>query len=102
MKISDKLKIYFKKRADTLPVLLKRSSHTGSVSDIHNLRIEIKKLKAVWKFIGFNAKDFDAKDFFRSYGPAFKTAGKIRELQLEEEALKKIIKGIYLLITCAC
>src|ERR1043166_9475588 len=82
-------KKYFKKRERSMLSLLKKTEKTFTVEDFHQLRVEIKKLKALFKLAGFCLNDFDRKKIFRPLKQLFRQAGKVRETQLEEAIIKK-------------
>lgn len=59
------------------------------VEDIHQLRVSIKKLRAVWSLIEKINKDkFDKKNHFQIVKNLFKKAGYLREAQLNLAMLK--------------
>ncbi|HXB42142.1 MAG TPA: CHAD domain-containing protein [Bacteroidia bacterium] len=89
MKGKEKFRSYFQKRINTINLLKKKATHSFTPSDYHSLRIEIKKLNAILEFINFYKSDFKKKHFIKNYKNIFKTAGKIREFQLEEDFIKK-------------
>lgn len=89
MKVQSALKKYFKRRTDAIVVLLEKPVQKFTVENFHQLRVEIKKLNSLFKLINFCSKTFEKKKHFKTYKSIFKQAGKIRELQLEEAALKK-------------
>lgn len=72
--------------------------HISELSDIppkkftqenfHKLRVELKKLNALFDIINYCSINFKRKKSFKSYKLLFKQAGKVRELQLEENLLK--------------
>lgn len=89
MKVKSALENFFLKRTNTIDTLLEKSAQKFTVEDFHQIRVEIKKLNALFKLINFCLKKFEKKKQFRSFRSIFKQAGKVRELQLEEAALKK-------------
>lgn len=88
------LKAYFQKQNRTIDRLLNKPSSAFTADDFHKLRVEIKKEKALFKFVNWNTPEFRKTEVFRPNGILFKGAGKIRELQVEEDQLKKIGKGL--------
>jgi CHAD domain-containing protein len=89
MKVSKELIHYYKERDRNICLLLKKLRHSFVPENFHQLRVEIKKTKALCKLISFYSKKFDEDRFFKPYRIIFKEAGKVRELQLEEEILKR-------------
>lgn len=96
MKVRSELKNNFIARTNGIDALLKKTVQKFTVEDFHKLRVEIKKLKAQFKLVNFCSKIFEWKKKFQCFQSVFKQAGKIRELQVEAEALKKyaIYKGL--------
>ncbi len=53
------------------------------VRDIHKLRVRIKRLKAIFKLIEYRyPEEFRAKEYYRLYKAVFKSAGLVRESQI--------------------
>ncbi|MDP1745854.1 MAG: CHAD domain-containing protein [Bacteroidota bacterium] len=96
MKVKSELKNNFIARTDAIDALLEKPVQKFTVKDFHQLRVEIKKLKAQFKLINFCSKKFEWKKYFQSFQSVFQQAGKVRELQVEAAALKKyaIYKGL--------
>jgi CHAD domain-containing protein len=84
-----KFEKYFKKRTDKIDLLLKKTARTFTPWDFHQLRIEIKKINALFIFIAFSEKDFKKRSVFKPYKLIFTAAGKVREYQMEEAVFKK-------------
>jgi len=80
---------YFKKRKSNIIALLKKPRGEYASETFHKLRVEIKKLSALLHLVEFSAKDFERKKNFEPFKLIFSQAGKVRELQLEEEMVKK-------------
>lgn len=80
---------YFKKLQKSINKKLEKSPKNYDKEDYHNLRVEIKKLKALMDFIKFNCADFKRKKLFKPFKKLFTQSGKVREFQLE----KRIIEG---------
>ena len=96
MKVKTKLKNNFLARTNAIDALLEKPVQKFTVKDFHQLRVEIKKLKAQFKLVNFCSKKFEWKKHFQSFQSVFEKAGKVRELQLEASALKKyaIYRGL--------
>ena len=78
---------YFNKRHDFLLKLLHKQS--CSRKHIHKVRVEIKKFNSLFELIKFCFVDFKKKEIYKPYKEIFLQAGKVRDIQLEEETLKK-------------
>lgn len=83
------LKKYLQKRAKAVKVLLKTPQKKWKVETFHQLRVEIKKLRALLGLIKFCNEDFKAKNTFLPFKLIFKQAGIIREFQLHKRVIKK-------------
>src|SRR4051812_14325383 len=92
MKTQKALRKYFKKHSDTIHVLLKKSPNLYSEEDFHKLRVEIKKVHALFSMLDKCSPGFEKKKLFKSYKKIFTNAGKIRELQLTMNILGEIDK----------
>lgn len=88
-----KLTTYFKKRETTILALLETPPREYNDETFHQLRVEIKKLNALFELIKFCNKDFKRKKTFKPFKLVFRQAGKIRELQLEEIMLNDFISS---------
>ncbi len=55
----------------------------------HKLRVEIKKLNALFDLLSDCSEKFNRVKIFKPFKKIFRQAGKVRELQLEETILKK-------------
>lgn len=82
------LKTYFEKRKKALGLILEKTPDSFTAETFHELRVEIKKLKALVELIAFCSKNFKAGKTFKPFKTIFKKAGKIREMQLEQTILQ--------------
>ena len=80
---------YFKTRESALNLILEKAPDSYTVETFHELRVEIKKLKALFELIAFCSKKFKSRETFKPFRTIFKEAGKIRELQLEQTILEE-------------
>jgi CHAD domain-containing protein len=80
---------YFKTRESALNLILEKAPDSYTVETFHELRVEIKKLKALFELITFCSKKFKSRKTFKPFRTIFKEAGKIRELQLQQTILEK-------------
>jgi CHAD domain-containing protein len=90
MKASGLTRKFFKKRLSALKSLLKKPRKKVSVDDFHELRVEIKKIRAALALLNFSAKGFKRKRTEKGFDKIFKQAGAVRELQLEEQTIKDL------------
>ena len=84
-----RLVIYLRKRAKSIHSILEKPEVEYSTNTFHKLRVEIKKVKALFDLIYFCSEDFEFEKHFRPFKEIFVLAGKVRELQLEEQLLNK-------------
>ena len=64
----------------------------ADAESIHELRVLIKKLRAILHFFAFVDSGFDAPAEFEPYAAIFKAAGKIRDLDITLAAVSRIEK----------
>ena len=83
------LEKYFKKRVKKIYSLIEEPEDSFNADVFHKLRVEIKKVKALLKLLKKTNKKFELKELFKPYKEIFEKAGRVRELQLEEEFWKK-------------
>jgi CHAD domain-containing protein len=83
------LKKYLKKRKESIITLLKKPRHLYTPNTFHDLRVEIKKLKAIHEIINFCSPEFKSNKVFKPHKQIFKQAGKVRDIHIEEAMLKK-------------
>jgi CHAD domain-containing protein len=81
------LQKYFKKRKSAITFLLEKQQESFTADTYHTLRLEIKKLKALFDLINSCSKKFKQKKIVKPFQLIFSKAGKIRELQVEEALL---------------
>ncbi|MDZ4667418.1 MAG: CHAD domain-containing protein [bacterium] len=83
------LKKYLRNREVAINFILEKPRAKYSTSTFHKLRVEIKKLNALFNLINYCSKDFRRKKTFKPFKEIFLQAGKVREFQLEEMMLNK-------------
>lgn len=83
------LETYFKTRKRALNLILKKAPDSYTVETFHQLRIEIKRLKALFELITFCSKKFKPRKTFKPFRIIFREVGKIRDLQLEQTILEE-------------
>lgn len=89
MKPENLLKTYFHKRLENIGALMEKPQNQFSPEDFHKLRVEIKKQKALFKMVAYCTKHFKSQLLFKPLKQLFLQAGKVRDLQLEAEMIKK-------------
>lgn len=89
MKTETALKKYLKRRAKAITAILQKPSRAYTVATFHKLRVEIKKLNALFQLVNDCSEDFKRKKTFKPFKSVFRQAGEVRELQLVEAMLKK-------------
>src|SRR6478672_10443385 len=82
--------MYYEERIQSIGFILRKPQDAISGNDIHDLRVEIKKLRAVAQLVQYCASDFRKKKFLKPYNKIFKEAGQVRELQIEVSMFKKL------------
>ncbi len=83
------LKKYLRNREVAINYILAKPRAEYSISTFHKLRVEIKKLNALFDLINYCSKDFKHKKKFKPFKEIFRQAGKVRELHLEDLMLNK-------------
>lgn len=83
------LETYFKKQASTIHLLLGQESKSFTADSFHQLRVEIKRVKALVDLIAFCSKKWNPKKTFKPFKVIFKLAGKVREIQLQLALLEE-------------
>ncbi|ERM82317.1 hypothetical protein P872_18685 [Rhodonellum psychrophilum GCM71 = DSM 17998] len=78
---------YLKKREAEILFLLRKAKEDFTVNDFHKLRVEIKKLNAFFEMVDFCVSGFKRGKKYKPFRLIFKQAGRVRELQVEEEML---------------
>jgi hypothetical protein len=84
-----RLEMYLKNRVEAIQLLLEKPRRSYTQRTFHNLRVELKKLNALFELINYCTEDFKRNKTFKPFEVIFKQAGKVRELQVEEAMLKK-------------
>jgi CHAD domain-containing protein len=79
---------YYNNELHSFEKKLRKTGHSFSKKNIHKLRTEIKRLKALYRLIEqINPREFSSTKHYRQYKRLFKVAGKIREIQLNTKLL---------------
>lgn len=92
--VSDKnemkeLEKYVLNRESAIIELLELPDSSFTPSTFHDLRVEIKKMNALFELLDYCFKDFNRDKTFRPFRRIFRQAGKVRAIQVEEELLRK-------------
>lgn len=83
------LKQFTEKRFNRLLRLLKSFSGGREKEELHQMRLEIKKIKAILRLIHFNDKEFRDHKHYRPLRNLFREAGSIRDASLRQELLNQ-------------
>jgi len=87
-----KLVKYLEQQSDSIAFLvLKKRAGSFVPATFHKLRVQIKKLHFLFDLIKFCSTGFKKKKHYRLFKLIFQQAGKVRELQVEETALKSYL-----------
>ena len=79
---------YTEKRFENLHQLLSKPIPKSSIDTFHQIRIEIKKLNALSRFLKYNKMNFLHKKTMSTLELIFSTTGKIREIQVGLQLIK--------------
>ncbi|MBK8983740.1 MAG: CHAD domain-containing protein [Ignavibacteria bacterium] len=82
------LEKYLYNRKLAIEFILEKPRKKFSASTFHKLRVEIKKLNALFDLLSTCTESFNRKKTFKPFKIIFRQAGIVRELQLEETLLK--------------
>ena len=91
MKTASACNAYVKKRMKNIYDITGTGPHIYNTAYFHRLRVELKKLNASLRLVKFCDKKFPKKKIFRPFKMLNKVAGNIREIQLEEIEIKKLV-----------
>lgn len=82
---------YFKKRLKRIEEILHITQEEITKESVHELRLEIKKVKALFTLLRYSSSNFPANKYYRQFKTIFEKAGDIRTIQVEQELLKQYI-----------
>ena len=77
---------------------LEMAADSFSLDDIHDFRVEIKKLKAFLRLLQRNSDKPEKLKFPGFLNKIYKSLGSVRELQLQEKKLEKAVSGENILL----
>jgi CHAD domain-containing protein len=83
------LKKYGKKRFHKLEKNLISFSPDHADESLHDIRVEIKKIKSLLRLISFINSKFDFRSAYKPFRKIFRAAGKIRDMQVSEHLLQQ-------------
>ena len=83
--------VYFRKRLKRIKKFHEIMQKEITKEGVHELRIEIKKVKALLMFLRWGQHKFQAQKYYRPFKAIFKKAGDVRTLQIESEILQRYI-----------
>jgi len=84
------LKRYLRKRINTIIREISTPATERTTETFHRLRVEIKKIRALFSLLNYFDDNFRKREkkYFEPFEPLFKTAGKVRKLQIEDELMR--------------
>lgn len=83
------LKKYYNKTNQKVISFLLKSGDKHPVKTLHELRVEIKKIRFITHLIQHFDKQSDAGKLYKPYEKVFKKAGKIRTLQMQNKLINQ-------------
>lgn len=88
---SESLIAYFHNQKEILVKTLPKAKKNQDIEAIHNLRVSIKTIKAILLLIEYLSDDkFIVKKHFKILRTLFKTTGKIRDIQIQQQIIDEI------------
>ena len=82
---------YLKRRHETLQDALQMTERYFAVEGIHDLRVEIKKIRALFRFIEQLKPSFESGPLLDKMRQLFRTAGKMRDIDIQQGIIQKEI-----------
>ncbi len=74
---------YYRKRTASFLANLYKASITGDIEDIHQTRVDVKKILALFRLLEMvSLKFFRSEDHFSQFSKLFTITGRIREIQV--------------------
>lgn len=80
---------YYRSRYDLLLCSLELYYTYPDPEILHNIRVELKKIRSLFNYLRFTDKKFSFKNEYKSFKKIFKEAGMIRELHLILKLIQK-------------
>src|SRR5579872_3475970 len=82
---------YYRTRAKEYRRNLRSALRSPSIETIHNLRLVIKKMRALYHIAASHDPHFDFDLHFGSFIKIFKAAGKLRDIDITHKCLSEIL-----------
>ena len=73
---------YLRRREDAITTLLEKQKRVYTPAHIHQLRLELKKIDALFELLNYCSKGFKMDKTFKPFKMIIDQAGKVRELQI--------------------
>jgi len=87
--MNDPFEQYFKQRWKALRKRLILPSDALTPKVFHRMRVEMKRINALFALVAFHDPNFDRRKRFAPFRSLFKQMGKIRDLDVEAELLEQ-------------
>lgn len=84
------IKKYYFERYDLITKNFLESKSSFSVDSIHDMRVEIKRLRAFYRFVNHLDKSFKIKKHFKEIRRIFKAAGILRDIHVQMALLHEL------------
>jgi CHAD domain-containing protein len=75
---------YFDAICDRLRIGLRQAHDHYAIEGIHDLRVEIKRLRALFRLVSFLKPEFDARAEAKPFKPLFGVAGQLRDIDIQQ------------------
>jgi len=82
----------YKSLSQNLKKVKKQTLKTGTPETIHQLRVSLKKTNAFFRLLESINSEFDASEAFKPFKKIFKKAGRVRDINVQSDLLKKLEK----------
>ena len=80
---------YGNKRFIFLNARLKKYNRHAKPEQLHKVRVELKKIRTLFNFLGFGSKKFNAYKNYKPLKHIFKKAGRIRDADVLHQLFKE-------------
>lgn len=85
---------YFMRRHKKIASNYLLAAEKGDSDGFHDLRVEIKQVRALFNMVSYLDPEFKKKRRFRNFKKLFKAAGIVRDVHVQQEILKYVEKGL--------
>ena len=85
---------YYEARASAIRARYRRAARYFTEDDIHELRVEIKRLRALAKLLAWMEPSFRARKRLRHTRQLFKVAGTLRDLHVQRELVNAHVSSL--------